>query len=122
MLLVFTLAGNFRWNITLSAVARLFTYGSIAIAMLLLRKRQPGAEAFRVPMGSVIAGAAIAFCVVLLVRMPLSNVPVVAVTAGLAAANWAASLGAENRQRALGAGTRSVSKRGSESTRTEAKS
>lgn len=89
LLLAFTLAGNFQWNITLSALARLFTYGAIAVAMLLLRKRQPKAEAFRVPMGPAVAGAAMAFCVVLLVRMPMSNVPVVGATAGLAAVNWA---------------------------------
>jgi amino acid transporter len=87
--LAFTLAGNFRWNITLSAIVRLFTYGSIAIALLVLRKRNPGADAFRLPGGPVLAVVAILFCVVLLLHAPLSNSTVVAATAAAAALNWA---------------------------------
>jgi amino acid transporter len=87
--LAFTLAGNFRWNITLSAIARLFTYSSIAIALLILRKRNPDADAFRLPAGKPLAIAAILFCVVLLARTPLSNSTVVLVTAALATVNWA---------------------------------
>jgi APA family basic amino acid/polyamine antiporter len=90
LLLIFTLAGSFRWNITLSAIARLFTYSSVALALLVLRRRQPQADAFRLPAGKVLAVMAILFCVVLLVRSPLSNSSVVVVTAALAAANWAA--------------------------------
>ncbi|HEX4379431.1 MAG TPA: APC family permease [Candidatus Acidoferrum sp.] len=88
-LLAFTLAGNFRWNITLSAIVRLFTYGSIAIALLVLRKRNPGADAFRLPGGPVLAVVAILFCIVLLLHAPLSNSTVVAATAAAAALNWA---------------------------------
>jgi amino acid transporter len=88
-LLAFTLAGNFRWNITLSAIVRLFTYGSIAIALLILRKRNPGADALRLPGGPALAIGAILFCVVLLVRAPLSNSTVVVATAAAAALNWA---------------------------------
>ncbi len=88
LLLAFTLGGNFRWNITLSAIVRLFTYSSIAIALLVLRKRDPNADAFRLPAGKVLAVAAILFCVVLLVRAPLSNTTVVLATAVLAAVNW----------------------------------
>ena len=89
ILLIFTLAGNFQWNITLSAVARLFTYSSVAVAMLVLRKRKPAADAFRAPAGPLLAGTAIAFCSVLLLRMPVTNIPVVAATVALAALNWA---------------------------------
>ncbi len=89
LLLVFTLAGSFRWNITLSAIARLFTYSSIAIALLVLRHRRPQADAFRLPAGKMLAILAILFCIVLLVRSPLSNSSVVVVTAILAATNWA---------------------------------
>jgi APA family basic amino acid/polyamine antiporter len=88
LLLGFTLAGNFRWNITLSAVARLFTYGSIAVALLILRKRRPDADAFRLPAGRVLAVAAMVFCVVLLVRAPFSNSMVLVLTGTLAAINW----------------------------------
>jgi basic amino acid/polyamine antiporter, APA family len=88
LLLAFTLAGNFRWNVTLSAIARLFTYSSVAIALLVLRRRRPQADAFRLPAGRVLAMLAIMFCVVLLVRAPLSNSSVVIVAAALAAINW----------------------------------
>jgi basic amino acid/polyamine antiporter, APA family len=90
LLLVFTLWGNFRWNITLSAIARLFTYSSVAIALLILRRNKPQADAFRLPAGKVLAVAAILFCVVLLARAPLSNSWVVLATAVLATMNWAA--------------------------------
>jgi APA family basic amino acid/polyamine antiporter len=88
-LLTFTLAGNFRWNITLSAIVRLFTYSSVAIALLVLRKRTPQADAFRLPAGKLLAVVATLFCVVLLFRAPLSNSTVVLATSALAAANWA---------------------------------
>jgi APA family basic amino acid/polyamine antiporter len=88
-LLVFTLAGSFRWNITLSAIVRLFAYGSIAIALLILRKRKPDADAFRLPGGPVLAIAAILFCIILLVRAPLSNSTAVLATSAAAAINWA---------------------------------
>jgi basic amino acid/polyamine antiporter, APA family len=88
LLLAFTLAGNFRWNITLSAIVRLFTYSSVAIALLVLRKRNPNADAFRLSAGKPLAIAAILFCVVLLARAPLSNSTVVIGTAILATLNW----------------------------------
>ena len=90
LLMAFTLWGNFRWNITLSAIARLFTYSSVAIALLILRRKQPDASAFRLPAGKVLAVLAILFCLVLLLRAPLSNSWAVLVTAALAAMNWEA--------------------------------
>jgi amino acid transporter len=99
MLLTFTLAGSFRWNIMLSAIARLFTYSSVAIAMLVLRKRKPDADAFRLPGGSVFAVLAIGFCLVLLVRTPLKSVPIVVATVALAAVNWMVVRGKSNRPR-----------------------
>jgi len=90
LLLAFTLWGNFRWNITLSAIARLFTYSSIAIALLVLRRRQPHASAFRLPAGKFLAVLAIAFCVVLFARAPLSNSSAVVITILLAGINYAA--------------------------------
>jgi basic amino acid/polyamine antiporter, APA family len=88
--LAFTLWGNFRWNITLSAIARLFTYSSVAVALLVLRRRAPRADAFRLPAGRVLAVIAILFCLVLLVRAPMSSSGVVIVTAMLATLNWVA--------------------------------
>jgi len=46
VLLLFSVAGNFRWNAMLSSVARLFVYGSVAAALPVLRKKQPQRTAF----------------------------------------------------------------------------
>jgi hypothetical protein len=54
-----------------------------------LRKRKPHADAFRLPGGPGLAIVAILFCVVLLVRAPLSNSTAVFVTSAAAAVNWA---------------------------------
>jgi basic amino acid/polyamine antiporter, APA family len=88
LLLAFTLGGNFRWNITLSAVARLLTYSSFAIALLVLRRKQPDADAFRLRVGPLIAIATLIFCAVLFTQTPTSNLSVVLGTIAIAALNW----------------------------------
>lgn len=88
LLLVFTLVGNFRWNITLSAVARLLTYASFAIALLVLRRKKPQVDAFRLRTGAVIAALTLAFCAALFVQTPMSNLSVVLGTMLVAALNW----------------------------------
>jgi APA family basic amino acid/polyamine antiporter len=88
MLLSFTLAGNFRWNITLSAVARLLTYSSFAVALLVLRRKQPEADAFRLRAGTLIAVLTLVFCAVLFSQTPVSNLSVVLVTMAIASVNW----------------------------------
>jgi amino acid transporter len=88
LFLALALAGSFRWNVTLSAIARLFAYSSTAIALIVLRRRSPSADAYRLPAGKLFAVLAMAFCAVLLVRAPLSNSWVVLVTVALATMNW----------------------------------
>jgi amino acid transporter len=88
VLLLFSIAGNFRWNAMLSSVARLFVYGSVAAALPALRKKQPQAEAFRLPYGIVIAALALLFTGVLVTRMHRGELIVISVTAGLAFVNW----------------------------------
>jgi APA family basic amino acid/polyamine antiporter len=88
VLLFFFIAGNFRWNAMLSSVARLFVYGSVAAALPALRKKQPEAEAFRLPYGSLIAGLVLLFTGVLVTRMHLGELIVISITAALAFANW----------------------------------
>jgi amino acid transporter len=89
-LLVWTLAmaGTFRWNVTLSAVARLFTYGLVCAALLVLRRKQPAAAAFRVPGGKVLAVVGIAFSLVLVSRMGRNELLIVLATAIVALLNW----------------------------------
>jgi APA family basic amino acid/polyamine antiporter len=87
-LLTFTVVGNFRWNITLSAVARLVTYASFAVALPVLRKKSPEADAFRLRGGPLIAILTLAFCVVLFMQTQLSNLSVVIGVIAIAALNW----------------------------------
>ena len=88
--LVWALAmgGNFRWNVTLSAVARLFTYGLVCGALLVLRRKQPEAAAFRLPFGRGLAVLGIAFSLVLVSRMGRNELLILLATAAVALLNW----------------------------------
>ena len=88
LLLIFSIAGDFRWNALLSSVARLFVYGSVAAALPVLRKKHPLADAFRLPCGIFFCALALAFCAVLVTRMHRGEFLVIAVTATLAFLNW----------------------------------
>lgn len=97
LLLIFSIAGDFRWNALLSSVARLFVYGSVAAALPVLRKKHPLADAFRLPGGILISVLALAFCAVLVTRMHRGEFLVIALTTGLAFVNWLSV-----RKRAIG--------------------
>ena len=88
LLIMFSVAGNFRWNAMLSAVARMFMYGSIAAALPVLRRKQPQAASFRVPGGVFFAVLALLFSAVLITRMHFGELVVVSVTFALGALNW----------------------------------
>jgi basic amino acid/polyamine antiporter, APA family len=89
LLTVFSAAGNFRWNATLSAVARMFMYGSIAAALPVLRRKQPEAATFRLPGGLVFATLALLFSLVLVTRTHWGELVVVVITFALGFVNWA---------------------------------
>jgi amino acid transporter len=80
--------GDFRWNVTLSVIARVFTYASTCAALIVFRKKQPGGAAFRVPGGSLFALFGVAFSAVVATRMGRGEVLILAVTAALALATW----------------------------------
>jgi amino acid transporter len=88
LLIVFSVAGDFRWNATLSAVARLFMYGAVAAALPALRRKQPGGAAFRLPGGTVFAVAALVFTGSLLTTVRWAEGVVVLATFAVAALNW----------------------------------
>jgi basic amino acid/polyamine antiporter, APA family len=88
LLLIFSVAGDFRWNALLSSVARLFVYGSVAAALPVLRKKHPRADAFRLPGGIFISALALLFAAVLVTRMHRGEFLVIATTAVLAFVNW----------------------------------
>jgi amino acid transporter len=88
LLLIFSIAGDFRWNAMLSSVARLFVYGSVAAALPVLRKKHPQADGFRMPAGIVFTVLALLFTGVLVTRMHGGEFIVIFATAFLAFVNW----------------------------------
>jgi amino acid transporter len=85
------LIGDFKWNVTLSAVARLLYYGVGCAALPILRRKQPeGAEAmFHLPAGSFLAVLGIILCVVLVTRVDFGQSLILVATIALALVNWA---------------------------------
>lgn len=83
------LAGSFKWNVTLSAVARLLTYGATCGALIALRKKTPEVSALRLPAGKWIAIAGVIFSVTIATRMDRTALAIMAVTLLIALVNWA---------------------------------
>jgi amino acid transporter len=86
----FSLLASFAWNVTLSAVARLFYYGGICLAVPVLRARQPGAALVRVPGGWLLPALGALLCATLLTRVDFSKSLVLLATLAIALANWLA--------------------------------
>ena len=84
----FALLGSFTWNLTLSAVARLFYYGAVCAAVPVLRRRQPGAAAFRLPGGMALPLLGVLICLVLLTRVDFSKSLILLAVIVAAAVNW----------------------------------
>ncbi|MGH9508538.1 MAG: APC family permease [Terriglobales bacterium] len=88
LVLALAVAGSFEWNATLSAVARLFTYGAVCLALLRLRKSETTPPVFRLPAAAAVVTVAIAFCVVVASRMGRLELKIMLVTAAIALINW----------------------------------
>ena len=88
--LVFALAlfGSFKWNAILAAVARLFTYGTVCVAVLVLRKRRPDADAFRLPVPQLWVGAGVLFLGAAATRMDRGSVAILTATFAVSLLNW----------------------------------
>ena len=83
-----SLFGNFSWNLTLSAVARLFYYAVGCAALPVLRKKQPEVERFRLSGGTVFAALGVVICLVLITRVDLSGSIILLLTMVAALINW----------------------------------
>ena len=81
-------AGNFQWNVILSSVGRLFIYAITCASLPVLRRKQPGVPAFRLPAGEAFATIGILFMLALLSRAGRSEAIAVAATMAVAFANW----------------------------------
>jgi APA family basic amino acid/polyamine antiporter len=82
---------DFKWNVTLSAVARLLYYGVGCAALPILRRKEPeGASAmFRLPAGNFFAVLGVILCAILVTRVDFGQSLILVVTIALALANWA---------------------------------
>lgn len=89
-LLVWLLAlvGSFAWNLTLSALARLFYYAVGCAALPVLRRKQPEAAQFRLPGGEGFAILGVLICLVLATRVDFSGSLILVATIGVALVNW----------------------------------
>jgi basic amino acid/polyamine antiporter, APA family len=83
-----SLLGNFSWNLTLSAMARLFYYAIGCAALPVLRKKQPEIERFRLPGGTVFAVLGVVICLVLITRVDLSGSIILVATIVAGIINW----------------------------------
>jgi amino acid transporter len=84
----FALTGEFKWNVTLSAVARLLYYAVCCTALPVLRRKQPGDVRFRLPAGDLFAGIAVVMCAALITQVDRSQSLIVAATIVLGLVNW----------------------------------
>lgn len=84
----FALSGQFKWNVTLSAVARLLYYGVCCAALPVLRRKQPRDARFRLPAGNLMASLSVLVCVVLLSGVDFGQSLIVLGVIALAFVNW----------------------------------
>ena len=89
-LVMFALAllGTFWGNAMLSAVARLFTYGAVCASVMTLRRREPSADAFRLPAGPLVSGLGLAFVLALVIQMGKRELMAIGGTMVVALLNW----------------------------------
>ena len=87
-LLLFSVVGDFRWNAVLSAVSRLFIYGSVAAALPALRRRYPQGGTFRLPAAGLFVVLSLLFTGLLATRMHRDDLIAVAVTSAAALVTW----------------------------------
>jgi APA family basic amino acid/polyamine antiporter len=85
----FALIGEFKWNVTLSAVARLLYYAVGCAALPVLRRRQPEGALFRLPAGNFLAVVGVVLCLVLVTRVDFGQSLILVATVALGLVNWA---------------------------------
>jgi APA family basic amino acid/polyamine antiporter len=81
-------AGDFKSNVILSVVGRLFVYGFTCAALPVLRRKFPVAPAYRLPAGDFFAGLGIFFVLLLAPRMNRSDGIAILGMLAIGLANW----------------------------------
>ena len=96
----FAIAGSFEWNVFISAVSRLFYYGSVCAALPVLR-RKPGVppEQFRLAFGDLIAVLAVGVALLLFPKVDRHGAVITGALVVAIATNsiWAARRARANR-------------------------
>ena len=89
-ILVFVLAvtGGFRFAVTISAGARLVTYGSACAALIPLRRREKDGNAFVLPLGPLFSVLSVLMVLVMVAAVRSSGAIVMLITFFLALINW----------------------------------
>jgi len=87
----FALIGEFKWNVTLSAVARLLYYGVGCAALPVLRRKKPAGSVamFQLPAGDLFAILGVILCLILVTRVDFGQSLILVATIALALGNWA---------------------------------
>jgi basic amino acid/polyamine antiporter, APA family len=85
---MFSLIGEFKWNVTLSAVARLLYYGVCCAALPVLRRKQPEGAMLRLRAGNILAVLGILLCLILVTRVDFGQSMILVGTIALALVNW----------------------------------
>lgn len=88
LVFAFAAMGTFQWNAVLSAVSRLAVYGTMAIAVPVLRRRKNGEARFLLPFPYFFSGFGLLFSAVLLTQMHRGEFFVVGATCAIALLNW----------------------------------
>lgn len=84
----FALSGEFKWNVTLSAVARLLYYAVCCAALPVLRRKRPGEAHFQLPAGNFFAGLAVVICAILVTRVDFGQSLILLATIAVGLLNW----------------------------------
>jgi len=93
----FALGGNFAWNATLSAIARLSYYAAVCVAVPVLRRKLPGAAQFRLVGGTWFAVTGVVICAILFSQVDLGGSLILLATIVVATLNWQVVRGKQPR-------------------------
>jgi APA family basic amino acid/polyamine antiporter len=88
VVLMLALTGSFLWAIALTAGSLTVFYSVTCAALIQLRRTQPAATAFRLPLGRLLAVVGIGTSLVLLAQLELRQLGLMSITALFGAANW----------------------------------
>lgn len=85
---VLAVSGTFLLALSLSAGSMMIMYAATCAALIRLRQIKPGADAFRVPFGRIVAATGILISIALLTQLTRSEWLLMAITIAVGTLNW----------------------------------